>query len=66
MQPMTIRSLEREIDHIKLLNRLGKMPHRKAKFHIKELEIELRIMVNNLPTYERSMYRVKKEFGKDV
>jgi hypothetical protein len=61
----TIRSIEREIDHIKLLNRLGKIPHNKAKLEIKELEIELKLKVANLPKYERHVYRIKKEFGRD-
>jgi hypothetical protein len=61
----TIRAIEKEIDHIKLLNRLGKMDHHKARLEIKGLEIELNLKINRLPRYERSLYRIKKEFGKD-
>jgi hypothetical protein len=61
----TIRALERQIDHVKLLNRLGKMDHHRAKLEIKELEIELSLKINKLPRYERSLYRIRKEFGKD-
>ena len=59
----SIRAIERKIDHLKLLNRLGQLPHHKAKLEIKELEIELRLKVDNLPKYERHIYRIKKEFG---
>ena len=65
MQEQTIKALEREIDRVKLLNKLGKIPHQKAKFEIKALEIELRITVDKLPKYERSIYRIKKEYGKE-
>jgi hypothetical protein len=60
-----IRHLEHQIDKLKLLNKLGKLNHRIAKFEIKALEIELRIQVDKLPTYERRVYRIKKEFGRE-
>ena len=65
LQDQSIKELERQIDHIKLQHRLGKIPTQKARFHIKELEIELGIIVDRLPRYERSIYRIKKEYGKD-
>jgi hypothetical protein len=63
--PETIRDLEHRIDQLKLLHRLHKLDNRHAKYAIKELEIELKIKISKLPRYERSLYRVKKEFGKD-
>jgi len=61
----SIKALERQIDRVKLLNRLGKVPPQKAKFQIKELEIYLSLKINELPKYERSIYKIKKEFGKE-
>ncbi len=65
MQSQSIKELERKIDQLKLLHKLHKLDNRKAKFEIKELEIELKIKVSKLPRYEQSLYRIKKEFGKE-
>lgn len=59
----SIHAIEKQIDHIKLLNRLGKMNHKVARLEIHELELELKMKIAKLPKYERSIYHIKREFG---
>ena len=61
----TIKELEKEIDTIKLLHTLRKLPHDTAKREIKRLELQLMEHVNQLPDHERQMYMIRKEFGKE-
>ncbi len=61
----TIKELEKEIDTIKLLHSLRKLPHETAKREIKRLELQLMEHVNQLPSYERQLYMIRKEFGKE-
>ncbi len=60
-----IKELEKEIDSIKLLHSLRKLPHDAAKQEIKRLELQLMEHVNRLPSHERQVYLIRKEFGKE-
>ena len=61
----TIKELEKEIDTVKLLHSLRKLPHDTAKQEIKRLEIRLMEHVNQLPEHEKQLYMIRKEFGKE-
>ena len=61
----TIKELEKEIDRIKLLHSLKRLPHEAAKQEINRLELQLMEHVNQLPDHERQMYMIRKEFGKE-
>ncbi len=58
-----IKQLEREIDSIKLLHKLGKMPLADAKSKIKNLDAKLMKFLDKLPEYDKHLYLIKKEFG---
>ena len=60
-----IRRLERDIERIKMLHNLKRMTHDAAKSEIKQLEEKLLLHVNALPEYERQVYLIRKEFGKE-
>ncbi|MEM7819449.1 MAG: hypothetical protein QXD48_01325 [Candidatus Aenigmatarchaeota archaeon] len=58
-----IRQIEKEIERIKMLQRLGKMELKQAKIMIKNLDAKLMSHVNKLPEYDRQLYMIKREFG---
>ncbi len=60
-----IRKLERDIERIKMLHSLRKITHDAAKQEVKRLELELLRHVNLLPEYQRQIYMLRKEFGKE-
>ena len=60
-----IRSIERDIERIKMLHNLKKITHDAAKSEIKQLEEKLLVHVGKLPEYERHIYFLRKEFGKE-
>lgn len=60
-----IHAIERDIERIKTLHHLRKMTHDAAKQEIIRLEAELLHHVNLLPEYERQIYLLRKEFGKE-
>lgn len=61
----TIKQLEKEIETIKLLHSLRGLPHETAKQEIRRLELRLMEHVNQLPDYEKQIYLIRKEFGKE-
>lgn len=60
-----IRKLERDIDRIKMLHNLKRMTHDAAKQEISRMEEKLLVHVASLPEYERQIYLIRKEFGKE-
>ena len=60
-----IKQLEKEIETIKLLHSLRRLPHDTAKQEIIRLENQLMEHVNRLPDHERQLYMIRKEFGKE-
>lgn len=60
-----IKSIERQMERVKLLHQMRKVTHDAAKNEIRRLEAELMEHVNQLPEHEKQIYLIKKEFGKE-
>ena len=60
-----IRVIERELGRVKMLYSLKKVTHDVAKQEILRLEKELMNNVTQLPSHERQLYMIRKEFGKE-
>ena len=60
-----IRAIEQELEQIKMLHSLRKITHDAAKQEILRLETQLLSHVSQLPSHERQLYMIKKEFGKE-
>ena len=55
--------LEKEIDKIKHLHKLGKLDTKVAVKQIKMYEAVLAEIVNDMPQYYKEIYNTKKEHG---
>ncbi len=60
-----IKSIERQMERVKLLHQMRKVTHDAAKDELRRLEVELMDRVKQLPEHEKQIYLIKKEFGKE-
>jgi septation ring formation regulator EzrA len=58
-----IRAIEREMEQVKLLQRLGKIEFSEAKDKLRDLDVDLIQCVKKLPEYDKHLYMIKREFG---
>ena len=58
-----IRAIERQMEEIKLLQRMGKMEFAEAKDRLRDLDVDLIQCVRKLPEYDKQLHMIKREFG---